>query len=100
MLLVELVFEPAEGSPALDGPRQPSPGPFIGNRLSEVRHVLIPDPGRQGIDADQVQIVEVDRRYPVDAGIGRPEYDLTGSRVDQPPVLIVGLISQRLRNLP
>src|SRR6266496_670659 len=80
MLLVELVFEPAEGSLALDGPCQPAPGLFIGNRLGEVRHVLVPDPGRQRVDADQVQVVEVDRRLTVDAGIGRPEHDLPGLR--------------------
>jgi hypothetical protein len=78
MRLVELVVEPAEGSPALDGPRQLPPGPLTGNHLGEIRHVLVPDPGRQGIEADHVQIAKVDRRLPVDAGIGRPEHDLTG----------------------
>src|SRR6185437_2350593 len=31
--LVELILEPAERSPALNGPRQPPPGPFVGDRL-------------------------------------------------------------------
>ena len=48
MLLVELIFEPAEGPPALNGPRQPAPGPFIGNRLGEVGHVLVPDQDGRG----------------------------------------------------
>jgi hypothetical protein len=30
-------------------------------------------------------------RLAVDAGVGRPEYDLAGLRVDQPPVLVAGL---------
>jgi len=32
MLLAELIFEPAEGSLALDGPGQPAPGPLIAVR--------------------------------------------------------------------
>ena len=50
MLIVELVLEAAEGTFALDGPRQPASGAFIGNGLGEVGHVLVPDPGRQRID--------------------------------------------------
>src|SRR5260370_14801755 len=38
MRVVELIFEPAEGSLALDGPGQPAPGPLIGNSLGEVRY--------------------------------------------------------------
>jgi uncharacterized protein YciI len=44
MFFVEFVFEPAEGSPALDGPCQPAPGTFIGKSFGEVGHVLVPDP--------------------------------------------------------
>jgi hypothetical protein len=50
ILLVEFVFEPAEGSLALDGPCQPAPGAFIGNCFGEVGHVLVPDTGRQWIE--------------------------------------------------
>src|SRR4051812_19894999 len=99
VLLVELVLEPAKGPLALDGPDQPASRPFIGHRLGEVRHVLVPDPGRQGTDADQVQVVEVDWCLPVDAGVGRPEHHLPGLRVDQPAVLVVGLVSQRVSDL-
>src|SRR5579859_7058426 len=41
VLLVELVFEPAEGPLALDRTGQPAPGTFIGYPLGEVGHVLI-----------------------------------------------------------
>ena len=58
MLLVELVFEPAEGSLALDRTCQPAPGTFIGYPIGEVGHVLVPDPGRQRINHNQVQFVE------------------------------------------
>ena len=99
VLPVELVFEPAEGSLALDRPCQPAPGPFVGYPIGEVGHVLVPDPGRQRADDDQVQLVEVDRRLAVDAGVGRPERDLSGVRVDQPVVFVVGLVGQRARDL-
>jgi hypothetical protein len=67
---VELVVEPAEGSPALDGPRQLPPGPLTGKRLGEIRHVLVP----------------ATRSHQL--------------RIDQPPMPIVGLIGQRLSDLP
>ena len=51
------------------------------------------------IDADQVQVVEVDGCLAVDAGAGRPERDLSGLRADQPPVFVVGLVGQRVADL-
>jgi hypothetical protein len=39
MFLVELVFEAAEGSLALDRTCQPAPGTFIGYPIGEVGHV-------------------------------------------------------------
>jgi hypothetical protein len=75
------------------------PGTFIGYPIGEVGHVLIPDPGRQRADDDQVQLVEVDRRLAVDAGVDCPECDLAGVRVDQPVVFVVGLVGQRVRDL-
>jgi hypothetical protein len=95
MLFVELVFEPAEGSLALDSPCQPAPGALIGDSVGEVGHVLIPDPGRQRLDDDQVQLIEVDRRLPVNAGVSRPERDLDRVRVDQLPVLVIGRAASR-----
>src|SRR5262249_51562156 len=78
ILLVELVLEMAEGSFALDGQCQPAPGAFISDCVGEVGHVLVPDPGRQRVDADQIQLVGVDRCLPVDTGVSRPERDLSG----------------------
>jgi hypothetical protein len=99
MLFVELVFEPAERSLALDSAGQPAPGAFLGYSVGEVGHVLVPDPGRQRIDDDQVQLIEVDRRLSVDAGVGRPEGDLSRVRVDQLVVFVAGLVGQRVRDL-
>jgi hypothetical protein len=82
-----------------DGPCQPAPSTFIGKSFGEVGHVLVPDPRWQRIDADQVQIVEIDGCLAVDAGVGRPERDLSGLRVDQPPVLVAGLAGQRVADL-
>jgi hypothetical protein len=70
VLLVELVLEPADGSLALKGACQPAPGVLIGNSGGEAGHILVPDPGRQRVNDDQIQLVEVDRRLPVDAGLG------------------------------
>jgi hypothetical protein len=94
MFFAEFVFEPAEGSLALDSPGQPAPGALIGDCGGEVGHVLVPDPGRQRLDEDQVQFVEVDGCLPVDAGVSRPERDLSCVRVDQPVVFVIGLAGQ------
>ena len=81
----------AEGSLALEGPSRS----LIGDCFGEVGHVLVPDPGRQRVDADQLQFLEVDRCLPVDAGVGCPERDLSGLRVDQPLAFVVGPVGQR-----
>jgi hypothetical protein len=77
---VELVFEPAEGSLALKGACQPAPRVLIGYSGGEAGHILVPDPGRQRVNDDQNQLVEVDRRLPVDSGLGGPERNLSGVR--------------------
>jgi hypothetical protein len=52
----------------------------------EVGHVLVPDPGRQRVDGNQVRIelVEVDRIVAVDSIVGRQERDVSAARIDQP----------------
>src|ERR1022692_2673419 len=50
--------------------------------------------------ADQVQFVEVNGGVAVDPGVGCPENDLSGLWVDQPPVLVAGLVRQRDGDLP
>src|SRR5258708_3018104 len=98
---MEFVFEAAEGSLALDGPGEPLPGLPAGDRLGEVGHVLVPDPGRQRVDGSEVrsEFVEVDQIVAVDSGVGRPERDVSAARIDQPPVLIAFLVSQCLGDL-
>src|SRR6266851_8507460 len=41
-----------------------------------------------------VQVVEVDGGLTADAALGGPEHDLAGLRVDEPPVLVIGLVRQ------
>ena len=53
--------------------------------------------GRDG--CDQIQIVEVNRCLAVDARVGCLERDLSGLRVDQLPVLAVGLVGQCVADL-
>jgi hypothetical protein len=57
---VQLGFEPAEGAATFDGPRQPATGAVVADPLGELGHVLVPDVGRQWVDADPVQLVEID----------------------------------------
>jgi len=92
---MQLDFEPAEGALAPDRPRQSPPGSLVADLIGEVGHVLVPDGGRQRINADQVELVEAGGGLAVDPGAGRPENDFSGLRVDQPPVLVVGLVRQR-----
>jgi hypothetical protein len=82
----------------LRGNRARGGSPGSGRRLP---HVLVPDPGRQWTDADQfrVEVVEIDLCVPVDAGLARPVHDLPGLRVDQPDVLVIGLIRQCVTDL-
>jgi hypothetical protein len=87
---VQLGFEPAEGAATFDGPRQPATGAVVADPLGELGHVLVPDVGRQWVDADPVQLVEIDRVLPVDAGLGRPDGDV--QMVTSP---VFGLISHR-----
>ena len=99
VFLIKLVLEPAESSPTSDGPPQPAPGGVVTDPFGEVGHVLVPDIGGKRIDWNQIQLVELDRVLPIDACINRPERDLASPWVDQPSVLVVGLIRQRRRNL-
>jgi hypothetical protein len=94
-LLVQFGSEPAEGAFALDSTRQPPSGSLVADVSGELSHVLVRDGGRQRIDAEQVQLVEVHGRLAVDSGVGGPEHDFSGLGVDQPPVLVVGLVRQR-----
>lgn len=70
------------------------PGHAVADALGEVDHVLVPDVGRNGVDEDQVKLVEIDRVLPVDARVAGPEDHPATSRVDQPSMLVVGLICQ------
>ena len=93
--LVELVLEPTERSPPLQRAGQPSAGRPVADAVGEVGHVLIPDVRRERVDGNEVQLVDLDGVLPIDAGVAGPERHLARSRVDQPSVLVVGLIRER-----
>jgi hypothetical protein len=84
VLLEQLVLEPPEGSLSSDGTAQPAPSGVISNPLGEVSHVGVPNRRGEGIDRHQIQLIEVDRVRPIDAGVRCPEGQLSGARVDQP----------------
>lgn len=95
VFLVQLVLEPPEGSLASDCPAQPPAGTVVTDSFGEVDHVRVPHPRRKRIDWDEIHLVQVDGVLPVDAGVGSPERDPTSPWVNQPPVVVVGLIRQR-----
>lgn len=63
--------------------------------LGVVDHVLIPRVQREGIDDDEVQLVDLDGILPVDARISGLEDDRTRSRIEHPSVVVVGLVRRR-----
>ena len=92
--LVELVPEAPERAPSRQGAGQALVGAAVADGVGEVDHVLVPDVGRQRVDQDQVQLVELDRVLAINTRVAGPEGHLPGSWVDQ-PMLVVGLIGQR-----
>jgi hypothetical protein len=81
------------------GSRQVASGLVIADPHGEVGHVLVPDAGREGVDADQVRVIEVDGCLAVDTGIGSPQHDLSGLRIDQPAMLVIGLVAKSSSDL-
>jgi len=71
----------------------------IADPLGEVGHVLVPDVGRERVDADQVQVVEVNGVLTVDPEVGRPEGNLSGPRIDQPAMLVARLVGKSVSDL-
>jgi hypothetical protein len=94
MFLVKYVLETTKGALARNGSRQVASGFVVAGSLGEVGHVLVPDGGREGVDADQVQVLEVDGCLAVDTGVASPQHDLSGLRIDQPAMLVVGLVAK------
>lgn len=95
VVLIQLVPETSERSPSLQRPGQASASRTVADALGEVDHVLIPDVRRQRIDENQIQLLQVDWVLPVDAGVAGPERHFTRVRVEEPSVLVVGLICER-----
>jgi hypothetical protein len=94
VVFVELVLESPERSSSLQRLSQFSTGDGVADVVGKVSHVLKPHRGRQRVDEDEIDLVDVERVLPIDARVAGPEGHLTRSRVDQPSVLKVSLISQ------
>lgn len=94
MAFVELVLESPERSSSLQRLSQLLTGYGVGDAIGKVSHVLKPHRRRQRVDEDEIELVDLDGVLPIDARVAGPEGHLTSSRVDQPSVLEVGLISQ------
>ena len=64
---MELVLEPAERSPPLEGFGQASSGGTVADALSEVGHVLMPDVRGDRVDGNEVQLIDLNGVLAVDA---------------------------------
>ena len=73
MAFIQFVPEAPERSPPGQCAAQAAPGGPVADALGEVDHVPVPDVGRQRVDQDQVQLIEVDRVLTVDSRIAGPE---------------------------
>ena len=81
--------------PPVQRTAQVAAGGTVADALGEVDHVLVPHVGQDGVNHDQVRLVEVDRVLTIDARVAGPEDHLARPRVDQPSMLVVGLVRQR-----
>jgi hypothetical protein len=95
VVLIDLVLESSERSAPLERQRQMSGGVSVADALSEVSHVLVPNMGGERVDENEIQLVDLDGVLSVDARVAGPERHLARTRVDQPTVLVVGLIRER-----
>ena len=62
-LLMEFVLEPSEGATPPDRAGQSPARPVVTDPVCEVSHVLVPHIGRQRVDADQVDIVQINEPW-------------------------------------
>ena len=77
-----------------------SAGRPVADALGKVGHVLEPNVGGKWIDDREIQLVDLDWVLSIDACIAGPERDVSCPRIDQPSVLVVGLIRQGRGDLP
>jgi hypothetical protein len=92
VVLVELVLESAEGSSPLQRLGQASAGCLVADAVSKVGHVLKPHVGRERLDENKIQLINLDGFSPVDARVAGPGGHLARSRVEQPSVLVISLV--------
>ena len=95
MVFIEFVLESSKGAAPLQGPFQASTDRSVADTFCEVGHVPKPHVGWKRIDGNEIQFVNFDGVLPVDSRVAGPERHLTGSWVDEPSVLVVGLIRKR-----
>src|SRR6478672_4918986 len=94
MVFVELVLEPSERSSSMQRLTQLSTGYSVADAVGKVGHVLKPHRRWQRVDEDEIELVDLDWVLPIDTRVAGPEGHLTRSRIDQPSMLVVSLISK------
>jgi hypothetical protein len=68
-------------------------------RLARVSRKAYQAGSRSGCSSQSSSLNRRNWCLPVDAGVSRPERDLSRVRVDQPVVFVIGLVSQRVGDL-
>jgi hypothetical protein len=58
---IYLIVEASERAPALQSRLQLQTGYVVADAVSEVDPVLVPDVGRERVDRNQIQLVDLDR---------------------------------------
>ena len=94
---MEFVLEPSEGATPPDRAGQSPARPVVTDPVCEVSHVLVPHIGRQRVDADQVDIVQINGMLAINPAVLGPQRDLPAVRIDQPAMLEIPLVTQRRR---
>ena len=99
VVFMDLVLESSERSPPLQRLGQASAGRAVADAVSKVGHVLKPHVGRERVDGDEIELVNLDGVLPIDASVAGPESYLARSRVEQPSVFVVSLIRECVGDL-
>jgi len=61
MVFIDLILEASERAPALQSHLEAIAGHLVADLVSEVDHVLVPDVGREGVNRNQIELVDLDR---------------------------------------
>ena len=73
MVFIDLLFAACERPPPLPRLSQTSAGGAVADAVSKVGHVPLPHGGRERVNENETQLVDLDAILPVDDGVAGPE---------------------------